>query len=284
LAELYRPTRPTTLKSDDAASAVSPGSGINRTQSTGKSIAWYIGAGWNWQDPPGTSRSLTYKAAMDFALRTHRDLVDVVFPSFIHLNCTTASRAGWEIRSGSYADQGGLDTGLNFSVYQPMVDAGIAVHPTFEGDKACCSNASACPLVQFQDELATELLELALHYNLSGFTQDWEWVLTGSGFYWAGYNESMTHVADVLRPHGLGLGNSVSTDLDFVNFAHGSAPDCCPSYRNQAWASILTGKSLDLHLLASLPMRPPACSHDPCLRDRYGHIRTGMSRLDASDN
>lgn len=43
----------------------------------------------NWET---TNRSdVSYVAALDFALRTHRDLVDGMFPSFVHLNCTAGT-------------------------------------------------------------------------------------------------------------------------------------------------------------------------------------------------
>ena len=123
--------------------------------------------------------------------------------------------------------------------------------------------------MQYKDELAQDLLELALRWNFSGYTQDWEWLLTGSGFHWAGYNTSMTHVSAVLRQHDLGLGNSISTDLDFVNFAHGSAPDCCPSYRNQEWASVLNDMGTCEWHKAPLP-----CNHADIERENTHTCRT----------
>ena len=37
-------------------------------------------------DPSGMVKTPAYEAALDFALHTHADLVDVVFPGFIHRN------------------------------------------------------------------------------------------------------------------------------------------------------------------------------------------------------
>ena len=44
---------------------------------------------------------------------------------------------------------------------------------------------------------------LALLYNLTGFTMDWEF---GKAWYWAGYNQTMSFVAEKLKPHSIGLG------------------------------------------------------------------------------
>ena len=109
--------------------------------------------------------------------------------------------------------------------------------PTIEGDASCCEKApKACPIVANQEGLAQELLALAQKYHLSGFTGDWEFT---DSFDWSGYNASMAHVAAVLRPHGLGLGNAISSSCEHKGYAGGSAPFCVPAYRNTPWASIL---------------------------------------------
>jgi hypothetical protein len=118
-----------------------------------KHIDWYVGHDWNWLSPRS---SLARAAAIDFALYTHRDLVDGMFPSFVHLNCTTGS----------------LPAELDFSSYAPFIAAGIEVSPTFEGTSSCCApRPGACPLAENKEQLAQELLALALRHNLSGYTQ-----------------------------------------------------------------------------------------------------------------
>ena len=49
----------------------------------------------------------------------------------------------------------------------------------------------------------------------------------------------MAHVASVLRPHGLGLGNSISSSCEERGAADGGAPFCVPAYRSTPWASVL---------------------------------------------
>jgi hypothetical protein len=158
-------------------------------------------------------------AALDFALRKHPELVDGLFPSFVHLNCST----------------GALPSGLNFSAYAPFIRAGIEVSPTFEGDSSCCADGGTCPMFENRVVLAQQLLALALQYNLSGFTQDWEFT---SSFNHTGYNDTMAHIASVLRPHQLGLGNSISSSCELRGL--NGAPYCAPAYRNEPWASVLT--------------------------------------------
>ena len=187
-----------------------------------KHIDWYIGHDWNWLSEPDNPARVT---ALEFALETHRDLVDGVFPSFLHLNCTS--------RSGS------LVPDVNFSGYAPFVVAGIEVSPTFEGNSDCCplhQGQPSCPLHEHRNQLAEELLSLAVRYNLSGYTQDWEFT---DSFNHTGYNHTMAHVASVLRQHGLGLGNSISSACEQKNALNG-APFCSPAYRDEPWASVLT--------------------------------------------
>jgi hypothetical protein len=182
----------------------------------------YIGHDWNWLSPPDHPARL---AALNFALKTHRELVDGVFPSFLHLNCTSGATS--------------LLPDVNFSSYAPFIAAGIEVFPTFEGDPACCSlkqGQSICPLYEYRDALAEGLLLLATRYNLSGYTQDWEFT---ESFNHTGYNSTMAHVASVLRQHGLGLGNSISSSCEQKNGLDG-APFCSPAYRNEPWAAFLT--------------------------------------------
>ena len=137
--QLKKPAEPapTVAKSDD---------------DSGKRIDWYIGHDWNWLTTNRTDAA--YVAALAFT-RRHRDLVDGVMPSFIHLNCSSSSN---------------MLPRLNFSLYEPIQAAGIEVIPVLEGDASCCQAAS-CPLAAGREALAQDLLALALQYGLSGFTQ-----------------------------------------------------------------------------------------------------------------
>ena len=98
-------------------------------------------------------------------------------------------------------------------------------------------------------ELAQQLLDIALKFNLTGFTGDWEWDSSGpnppEGFYWPGWNATMAHIAAVLSPHGVGLGNGIvanceGPDLCAPNGGGISDPCCCPAYRDVPWADVLT--------------------------------------------
>jgi hypothetical protein len=189
-------------------------------QTTRKHIDWYIGHDWNWLSEPDHPARM---AALEFALKTHQDLVDGVFPSFLHLNCTSGAAS--------------LVPDVNFSGYAPFIGAGIEVSATFEGDSGCCPyGQSSCPMYEHRDALAEGLLSLAVRYNLSGYTQDWEFT---DSFNHTGFNSTMAHVASVLRDHGLGLGNSISSSCEQKNALNG-APFCSPAYRNEPWASVLT--------------------------------------------
>ena len=108
------------------------------------------------------------------------------------------------------------------------------------GYAACCRNASDCTILENKETLASQLLEIALAYNFSGFSMDWEF---GESFHWAGFNETMSHVAGVLRPHGLGLGLSINSDCNAASPSPGGGgmdPSCDPDFRDTPWASILS--------------------------------------------
>ena len=108
------------------------------------------------------------------------------------------------------------------------------------GYAACCRSAGDCTILENKETLASQLLEIALAYNLSGFSMDWEF---GESFHWAGFNETMSHVAGVLRPHGLGLGLSINSDCNAASPSPGGGgmdPSCDPDFRDTPWASILS--------------------------------------------
>merc|ERR1712194_635529 len=114
--------------------------------------------------------------------------------------------------------------------------AGKSVNINLGGTDACCKSRTGCKILENKNKLAQQLLELALAYNLSGFTQDWEFA---HSFYWEGYNETMSYVAEVLRPHGIGLGLSINSAVEKKRYVDGVDPTGCPAYRNVPWASIL---------------------------------------------
>jgi hypothetical protein len=53
-------------------------------------------------------------------------------------------------------------------------------------------------------------------------------------------NETMSYIAGVLRPHGIGLGISINSGCERAAYVDGAAPSCCPAYRNVPWAAVLT--------------------------------------------
>ena len=101
-----------------------------------------------------------------------------------------------------------------------------------------------------------------MKWNFTGYTGDWEWPGSKKPFYWIGWNATMNHIAGVLRPHGIGLGNGVvsqceSYDLCTTGKEHvrdgGSAdPCCCPAYRDQPWADVLS----DMGMYSIFTMKP----------------------------
>jgi hypothetical protein len=179
-------------------------------------------------------------ASLEFAQTS--GLVDGIMPccNLLQINCTTGTL---QHDPSAY----------NFSVFAPFAAAGKRVSVSLEGTGGmadCCANATHCPMLRSKDTLAQQLLGLALKYQLSGFTGDWEF---GRGdpvaFYWHGWNQTMAHIASVLKPHGVGLGNSISSGCFAYDelTATRCGPDgghadpcCCPASRDVPWADVLT--------------------------------------------
>ena len=61
----------------------------------------------------------------------------------------------------------------------------------------------------------------------------------GQSFNWDGYNQTMSHIAETLRPHGKGLGISINSGCE-AGPNSSSDPSCDPAYRNTPWAAVLT--------------------------------------------
>ena len=194
----------------------------------------------------GNDNQSTCADALRFATVSHGELVDGVMPccSLLQIDCATGLL---EHNVSEY----------DFSAYAPFLAAGKTVRVTLQGAAApvggappgCCVSAEDCRMFESREQLAQQLLEVALKYNLTGFTGDWEWDSSGphppKGFHWPGWNMTMAHIASVLSPHGVGLGNGIvanceGTDLCALDGGGISDPCCCPAYRDTPWADVLT--------------------------------------------
>ena len=206
---------------DDQAPVAQP---IDRTTVAKKHIDWYC------QECP-----IDFLDASTPGARP--DLVDGIIPccgsvdhghhkdTSVEINCTT----GTLVRP---TDQ------HNLTRYAPFVAAGRSVNMDLNGYAACCRNTTDCTILENKETLAAQLLEIALKYKLSGFSMDWEFA---ESFHWAGFNETMSYVAEVLRPHGLGLGLSINSDCNAASAApSGMDPSCDPDFRDTPWASMLS--------------------------------------------
>ena len=61
----------------------------------------------------------------------------------------------------------------NFSGYAPWLEAGKTVNIDLSGGAECCTSETDCKILENKEQFAAQVLELALLYNLSGFTMDW---------------------------------------------------------------------------------------------------------------
>ena len=74
--------------------------------------------------------------------------------SSVEINCST----------------GTLVRPANLSYYTPFTEAGKSVNVDINGYAACCVSPSHCTILENKEKLAAQLLEIALTYNLSGFS------------------------------------------------------------------------------------------------------------------
>ena len=214
---------------------------------TSKHIDWYTE---RCHDGNQTLCDEAYK----FAVVDAPDLVDGLMPccSMMQIDCKT----GLLMYDVDY---------YNFSAYKPFLSAGKEVRMTLSGSEGmapCCASKQSCPMYDQKEALAQQLLTIAMKWNFTGYTGDWEWPGSKKPFYWIGWNATMNHIAGVLRPHGIGLGNGVvsqceSYDLCTTGKEHvrdgGSAdPCCCPAYRDQPWADVLS----DMGMYSIFTMKP----------------------------
>jgi|EP01047_Picozoa_sp_COSAG01_P072431 hypothetical protein len=131
---------------------------------------------------------------------------------------------------------GQIDVGRhNLSAYAAFLETGRTVNVDLSGVAACCRSTTDCAILENKDALASQVLDIALLYNLSGFTMDWEF---GDSFNWEGYNQTMAHIAETLRPHGIGLGISINSNCE-AGPGSSSDPSCNPAYRNTPWVSAI---------------------------------------------
>jgi hypothetical protein len=210
-----------------------------RSGSTNKRIDWYT----ERCGPEALGEAAAgCAAAVKFATVTHSWLVDGIMPccNMLQIDCRTGLLQ-YDVSA------------YNFSRFAPFVAAGKAVSVALEGTgdmASCCASANNCTIRDHKEALAQQLLALALTYKLSSFTGDWEFNGQKLDFYWAGWNETMAHIASVLSPHGIGIGNSIASDANTLDacarpgYPGGpGAPDWCPAYRNVPWADVLTDMS-----------------------------------------
>ena len=101
---------------------------------------------------------------------THPEIVDGIVPccNVLRIDCATGLL---EFNTSHY----------NFSGFAPFLAAGKSVSVSLEGFTAanefdmaaCCKSASNCTMLENKEDLAQQLLELALKFKLTSFTGDW---------------------------------------------------------------------------------------------------------------
>ena len=189
-------------------------------------------------------------------------LVDGLMPccSMLQIDCSTGVLAY------------GVDQ-YDFSMYAPFLQQGKEVRVTLsgtDGQASCCASIDKCPMLDNATVLAQQLLDIALKFNLTGYTGDWEWA-GRKNFYWQGWNASMAHVASVLMDHGIRLGNGIVSNCagdELCGSGEGNSdsdPCCCPAYRNTPWADVLTDMGM-YSILSNNPSYHKCHGHDPILQ------------------
>eukprot|EP01046_Picozoa_sp_COSAG06_P000633 COSAG06_NODE_18_length_34640_cov_31.179989_9_plen_398_part_00 len=205
----------------DPAPAPAPTPPIPRTP-TKKHIDWYCGECDSRFISPGTRGD------------TYANLVDGIMPC-CGGGCHPDGGPCWGLSINCTSGQIDVDR-HNLSAYAPFLRSGRTVNVDLSGAAACCRSKTDCTILENKHALASQVLDIALLYNLSGFTMDWEF---GQSFNWGGYNETMAFIAETLRPHGIGLGISINSNCE-AGPGSSSDPSCNPAYRNTPWAAILT--------------------------------------------
>lgn len=143
-----------------AICAVAPPSGGSSTRGSGaaakKHIDWYYGGeGGLWYINASHAGS-------------HPDLVDGIMPC-CGGGCHPNGGPCWGLAINCTSGQ--IDVARhNLSAYAPFLRAGKSVNVDLSGEAACCRSATDCTILEHKEALASQVLEVALRYNLSGFT------------------------------------------------------------------------------------------------------------------
>ena len=118
--------------------------------------------------------------------------------------------------------------------FSPYLEAGMEILADIRGEANVVE-----PMFRRKDKFAQEMLALAVRWNLTGFTLDWEF---GQVMNWSMFNETMTVAADLLHAHGKKIGVCVQSGCgdDKPAWAGGTDPACSSLFRNLAWADKLT--------------------------------------------
>ena len=100
--------------------------------------------------------------------------------------------------------------------------------------------AAVVPTIAARREaFAQEVLDLAHAMDVSGFTMDWEF---GAAMNWSSWNDTMSHVADVLHRDGKKLGVCIQTGCgdNLPSWRGNTNPPCATLFRDMPWADKLT--------------------------------------------
>ena len=120
------------------------------------------------------------------------------------------------------------------SSYAKYTDAGIEVLVNMGGRAEVVA-----PMYARKEAFAQEMLELALRWNFSGYTMDWEF---GQSMNWSEWNATMSLAASLLHQHGKKLGVCIQSGCGDgkPGWASGTNPPCATLFRNMPWADTLS--------------------------------------------
>ena len=142
--------------------------------------------------------------------------------------------------------------------FSPYADAGIEILINMGGRADAVE-----PMWARKEEFAQEMLALAVRWNFTGYTLDWEF---GQVMNWTMFNETMTVAADLLHAHGKKIGVCVQSGCgdNIPGWAGATNPPCATLFRDMPWADKLTdmGTYVRQQLSRDEP-RPLSCHHRP---------------------
>lgn len=118
--------------------------------------------------------------------------------------------------------------------YTQYTDAGIEVLVNLGGQADVVA-----PMYARKEQFAQEMLALALRWNFSGYTMDWEF---GQSMNWTQWNETMALTASLLHSHGKKLGVCIQSGCGdgIPGWAGATNPPCATLFRDMPWADILS--------------------------------------------